>query len=172
MIVLFDLGLILILIILQTTLAEFVADLTGAKPDLILLVVVSFGLLRGRMTGIGYGWALGLLQDGLSGSLLGQNALSKGLIGYVAGVLHRHLGEFRTITQMLVASLATLFDAAIHLGTAFLLYGALAGKEVLGRLGIVLLLNAAVVPFVTWMVRACLHRAHGAADEALLGRPR
>lgn len=172
MIVLYDLGLILAAIILQSTLAEFVADLAGAKPDLILLLAVAFGLFRGKMAGLGYGWVLGLIQDGLSGSLLGQNALSKSLVGFVAGVLHRNLGDITFITQLLVVVLATLFDAAIHLGTASLFYGTHATGKVIGTLGFVLIFNAAASPMVSAMVRFCIRRVIRIMEQTSLGRPR
>ena len=172
MIFLYDLGLIVVILVLQTTLAEFVADLAGAKPDLILLLIVGFGLIRGKKPGIGYGWVLGLLQDGLSGSLLGQNVLSKGLIGYVAGVLHRNLGDHTTITHLLVVPLATLFDAAIHLGAIFLLYGVSVDKTVWTTLGTVVLLNTAVSPLVSWMVRTYTLRVKRLAGDGSLGRSR
>jgi rod shape-determining protein MreD len=171
MIVLYDLGLILAAIILQSTLAEFVADLAGAKPDLILLLAVSSGLYRGKMAGLGYGWVLGLIQDGLSGSLLGQNALSKALIGFVAGVLHRNLGNITFVAQLLMVVLATVFNAAIHLGTRSLFYGIPPGK-VLGTLGFVLIFNVAASPMVSAMVRFCIRRVHRMMDQIPLGRPR
>ena len=116
MIVLYVLCLIVVILILQTTLAEFVVELAGAKPDLILLVVLSLGLSRGKRAGIGYGWLLGLIQDILSGSLLGQNVLSKGIIGYLTGILHRNLGDLTMISHLVIVPLATLFDAAISFG--------------------------------------------------------
>lgn len=172
MIFLYDLGLIVVILVLQTTLAEFVAELAGAKPDLTLLLVVGFGLLRGKKAGIGYGWVLGLLQDGLSGSLLGQNVLSKGLIGYVTGAIHRNLRDHTTITQLLVVPLVTLFDAAIHLGTVFLLYGVSVDKTVWATLGTIVLLNTAVSPLVSWAVRTYTHRVRRSAGEVSLGRSR
>jgi rod shape-determining protein MreD len=172
MIFLYDLGLIVVILVLQTTLAEFVADLAGAKPDLILLLIVGFGLIRGKKAGIGYGWVLGLLQDGLSGSLLGQNVLSKGLIGYVTGALHRNLGDHTTITHLLVVPLATLFDAAIHLSAIFLLYGVSVDKTVWTTLGTVVLLNTAVSPLVSWMVRTYTLRVKRLAGDGSLGRSR
>jgi rod shape-determining protein MreD len=172
MIFLYDLGLIVVILVLQTTLAEFVADLAGAKPDLILLLIVGFGLIRGKKAGIGYGWVLGLLQDGLSGSLLGQNVLSKGLIGYVTGALHRNLGYHTMITHLLVVPLATLFDAAIHLGAIFLLYGVSVDKTVWITLGTVVLLNTTVSPLVSWVVRTYTLRVKRSAGDGSLGRSR
>lgn len=151
MIVLYDLGLIAVILILQTTLAEFAADLTGAKPDMFLLLVSSIGLLRGRYAGIGYGWFLGLLQDILYGNLLGQNALSKGLLGYLAGFLHRKTLNL-TIFHMLIALLATLFDTIFHLGILFLLYGKPFGKQALITIGIIVLMNTIISPLVSWLV--------------------
>ena len=75
-------------------LAAFVVQLTlsAAWPgsvvffDLPLLVVVYYALNRGPTVGLVLGGAVGLLQDGLTGSLLGAAALSKSLVGFLAGV--------------------------------------------------------------------------------------
>ncbi|MFQ5694044.1 MAG: rod shape-determining protein MreD, partial [Nitrospinota bacterium] len=146
MIVLYDIALLLITIIFQTTLTEFVAEVAGAKPDLVLILVVSLGVLRGKRAGAIYGWLLGLLQDGLSGSLLGQNALSKGLIGFAAGAVHGNLGGYTAIAPLVLTPLATLFDAAIHLGTAFLLYTTPVRQGAWKTLGVLLSLNTAIGP--------------------------
>ena len=172
MIALYVLCLIVVILILQTTLAEFVVELAGAKPDLILLVVLSLGLSRGKRAGIGYGWLLGLIQDVLSGSLLGQNVLSKGIIGYLTGILHRNLSDLTMISHLVIVPLATLFDAAIHLGTVFLLYGAPIGKQVLITVGIIMLLNTIASPLVSWLVRIFARRIWDRQDEVSFGRPR
>ena len=59
----------------------------GVTPDLILVWVVYCGVRFSRVGGIGAGITLGLIQDSLSGGLLGVNTLSKGLIAYFFSTL-------------------------------------------------------------------------------------
>ena len=58
----------------QTTWLELFS-FWGVTPDLILVWVVYCGVRFSRAGGIGAGIALGLIQDSLSGGLLGVNTL-------------------------------------------------------------------------------------------------
>ena len=88
-------AIIVVALVIQLTLINSVAIL-GLKPDLIMVVVVVFSLLKGEKEGIISGFASGLLQDIFSTSLLGINALAKTVIGFTCGILkekifHEHI---------------------------------------------------------------------------------
>lgn len=62
------------------------------RPDFILLLLVYLSARYGRIPGILAGFTLGLLQDATGAvSVLGINALSKSVVGYVAGTLNGNL---------------------------------------------------------------------------------
>ncbi len=70
-----------IVFILQVTVVHRIA-LAGARPDLVLALLVVLVIDRKPLAGILIGFSLGFLQDLGNASLLGMNALAKSLVGY------------------------------------------------------------------------------------------
>jgi len=88
-------AIIVIVLLIQLTLINSITIL-GLKPDLLMVVVVVFSLLKGEKEGTISGFASGLLQDIFSTGLLGINALAKTVIGFICGILkekifHEHI---------------------------------------------------------------------------------
>jgi rod shape-determining protein MreD len=73
--------------ILQTTLLPVIA-IAGIYPDLLMVALFFLAVRSGQMTGVWVGFFLGLAQDLYSPSLLGQNALSKTMAGFFAGIFN------------------------------------------------------------------------------------
>ena len=69
----------------QTTLVPVLAGGNG-PVDLVLIVVVFAALTRGPSFGLWTGTFGGLLQDGLSGGIIGVSGLAKTLVGVLVGV--------------------------------------------------------------------------------------
>jgi rod shape-determining protein MreD len=78
-------AIIVVALLIQLTLINSITIL-GVKPDLIMIVVVVFSLLKGGKEGTISGFASGLLQDIFSTGLLGINALAKTVIGFTCGI--------------------------------------------------------------------------------------
>ena len=70
----------------------------GVTPDLPLIVVVLLALRRGPEFGRAAGFAAGLLQDAAGGGLIGVQALTKAVLGFVIGAA----GSRLSVTQPLV----------------------------------------------------------------------
>ena len=70
---------------IQTTIIHF-APFQMIILDLGLLIVIWVGLSKGPKAGMGLGFAVGLMEDALSGCSLGVNALVKTLIGALSGI--------------------------------------------------------------------------------------
>src|SRR4029077_9257898 len=68
----------------QTTLDRWFS--TNAV-DLVLVVVVYNALSSGRVGGMLAGSFAGLVQDSLSGGVIGMSGLSKTIVGFVAGII-------------------------------------------------------------------------------------
>jgi len=88
-------AIIVVTLLIQLTLINSITIL-GVKPDLIMVVVVVFSLLKGEKEGAISGFASGFLQDIFSTGLLGINALAKTVIGFTCGILkekifHEHI---------------------------------------------------------------------------------
>ena len=130
----------------------------GGAPDLLLLVVISLGLLRGSTAGAGYGFAGGLLLDLLTLDTLGLSSLVLTLAGFWAGRYGETTGRGRRLAPLYSAAVITVLAALF----AFLLH-LLLGDEVVARHALVsvlvptLLLNAALALPVHALVRAVVH---------------
>ena len=74
--------------IVQTTiLGAF--TFTNIKPNMMLVLIVSFALMHGSRTGIWMGFVSGFLIDLFYGSLFGFNALLFMYIGFVVGKMYQ-----------------------------------------------------------------------------------
>jgi len=75
---------IIINFVLQTTLFPEFA-LLGVTPDTALVLIVSYGILRGDIEGAIFGLFAGLVHDMMSGMFIGIFALLGFLTGYICG---------------------------------------------------------------------------------------
>ena len=70
--------------LLQTTLFQTLA-FASISPNLMIIIVSSFGFMRGKKEGLFIGFFCGLLLDIFSGGILGLYALLYMYIGYLNG---------------------------------------------------------------------------------------
>ena len=80
--------LIFICFLFQSTFWNLIT-FTTIKPNLMLILVVSFALMHGSRTGIWIGFISGFLTDILYGDLFGVNALLFMYIGYLVGKMYQ-----------------------------------------------------------------------------------
>ena len=78
--------LIILCYILQVSVFSYF-KLAGIIPNIMLILVVSFALMRGQIEGLLLGFFTGLLIDIMAGDALGFYALLYMLIGYTNGLL-------------------------------------------------------------------------------------
>jgi len=97
----------------QTTLNRY---FPGGIVDLVLVVVVFTALTSGRVTGLWAGTAAGLLQDAMSGGVIGMAGLSKTVVGFLAGIIGTQFIVTQTFSRFVVFILATLVDAVLFMG--------------------------------------------------------
>ena len=84
--------------------------------DLVLVVVVYTALTSGRVTGLLTGSIAGLVQDALSGGVIGMAGLSKTIVGFLVGVVSTQFIVAHTFSRVVVLFLATIVNAAIFMG--------------------------------------------------------
>lgn len=65
--------------------------LLGAKPDLLLIMVVFFALRFGKIFGFWIGLLCGLLQDALSGFIFGTATVGFSLCGLIIGIFSKDI---------------------------------------------------------------------------------
>ena len=105
---------------LQTTLVPLVAG-PGVPVDLVLVVVVTVAIVSGPVAGLWTGTVGGLLQDTLSGGVIGVGGLAKTLVGYLAGLFGSQFNVARPRHQLLVFFGASLVHTVCFLGVYGLL---------------------------------------------------
>jgi rod shape-determining protein MreD len=103
---------VIILFAIQTTWLGM-CSIGGVVPDLALIWVVYCGVHCSRAMGIGSGIVIGILEDSLSGGLLGVNTLSKSFIGFFFATLKDkfYVEGVIPVAFFLVAS--SLFDGLV-----------------------------------------------------------
>lgn len=83
------LGILIILcFLLQTALFPYI-EIAGTSPDLMLILTVSFGLMRGRQEGMLVGFFCGFLYDIYYGYAIGPFMILYMILGYCNGFFHR-----------------------------------------------------------------------------------
>ena len=106
---------------IQTTLVEMVAG-TGAPLDLVLMVVIVVAIVNGPRAGLWTGTVGGLLQDALSGGVIGMGGLAKTVVGYLGGQFAAQFMVTRLWHKALVFVGGSLIHAALFVGGYSLLF--------------------------------------------------
>ena len=107
-------------LVLQTTFASMVAG-ADAPVDLVLVVVVAVAVASGPIAGLWAGTVGGLLQDALSGGVIGVGGLAKTLVGYLVGQFGSRFMIARPWHHVLVFFFASLVHAGCFVGVYSLL---------------------------------------------------
>ena len=103
---------VIVLFSIQTTFLGVFA-IGGVVPDLALIWVVYCGINFPKNISIGSGMLTGLLQDSLSGGLLGVNTLSKTFIGLLFSALKEKIFVEKVIPIAFFLVLSSIFDGIV-----------------------------------------------------------
>lgn len=108
-------GIIIILCFLcQSTLFHYF-ELAGVVPNLLLIVTMSFGLMRGRKEGLLVGFFSGLLVDIFFGQVIGPFAFIYMTLGYANGFFHRiYYVEDVLLPMFMIAINDFLFNVIVY----------------------------------------------------------
>lgn len=150
----------LALTIIQTQLMRYIS-LQGVTPDLLTIWIVYLAISNGQLSGLLWGFGIGLVADFVTGNFIGLFALTKTVAGFVAGYFYNEnktqmtLGSYRFI-------LIVLFVSLIHDIVYFIMFTQ--GMEIgllraVFEFGIVTSLYTAVVALVPMMIYS-RRRAH------------
>lgn len=129
----------------------------GGAPDVLLLVVISVGLLRGAVPGALAGFLGGLVIDLLTLDTLGLSSLVLTLAGFWAGRYAETTARGRHLPALVAAPAITVLAAVLASALRYLL-----GEEVVVQQALVaallptLLLNIALALPVHALVRAAV----------------
>jgi len=109
-------------IILQITIIPLFS-IKGISPDLIIILVISVSIQRGKFWGVVAGFSTGLVFDAFGTALVGLSSLANSISAFVAGFL---LGEqveqrFGVIVGLILVSLLIhdfLYYTILSIGTS------------------------------------------------------
>lgn len=116
--------LILITFILQSTVFQSLS-IASIAPNLLLILTVSFGFMRGKKEGILVGFFCGILIDIFYGNLLGFYALIYMYIGYLNGFLCKVYYDEDVKVPMILTAISDLAYGFVVYGLQFMLRGRL-----------------------------------------------
>jgi len=152
-------------IVLQTAVLSRMAFL-GARPDLLLVVVVCFALYDGPLSGTVSGFAAGLTADLLSDHTIGLLALVLCLTGWAAGTVRDFYDRFSTATPMILVGVATAAATLLVAGVGTLLGDPRVDWSVVSAdLPLLCLYDVLLTPFVFSAVTAVTRRSDSSARD-------
>jgi len=105
----------IILLLIIPVQASLLAPLSlgGIKPDLALALLYVIGLLTGPMEAALAGMAIGLVQDIGSASFIGFSGLTRGLIGFAAGLLGRRVLDLTSRSNIIFMVSFSLLEGIV-----------------------------------------------------------
>ena len=116
--------------LLQVTVVATI-DVGGGAPDLLLLLLVGFALLRGSLVGAGAGFFAGVLVDTATLGTFGLTSLLLTLVGYWVGRYGETTGRDRAHAPLLSVLVVTVLYAFGRYALQFMLGDAVSARVVL-----------------------------------------
>lgn len=144
--------LLVLVALLQATIVPHLA-LWGVFPDLPVVVVACWGLLRGAREGLVWGFVAGVAVDLLSGAPFGAATLSLMLVGTLSGLGSAAVSRAFAILPAVAVFLATIVYDIVFLAIVQMTGGNVPWPDMLLR--IVLpsaALNALLTPVFLWLL--------------------
>jgi len=142
-------GVLLILcLVLQATVFNYLT-VAGVKPDLLLIIVVLYGLLYGKKAGV-LGFVYGLVEDLITGRFIGFNALTKGLMGLLIGYLEPKLFKDHILVPVIILFVGTFVYGTFTyiVGLAVGLYSTFEFESYLRIIILQSIYNGCLAPFL------------------------
>lgn len=156
--------LIIICTLLQCSVFQFV-EIASIKPNLLLIITVSFGLMRGRKSGLLTGFFSGLCCDLFFESIIGFNALIYMWIGYLAGYFYRIFYDDDIKTPLLLISTGDLLYGIVVYIATFLFRGRINFFFYLGRIIIPEILYTMILTIITYRILYSINRKLSKTDK-------
>lgn len=115
---------IIVTFLLQSTLFQWLS-IASSVPNLLLILTVSFGFMRGKKEGIIVGFFCGLITDLFFGNLFGFSALVYMYIGYLNGFFCKVFYDDDIKVPMLLVAVSDIAYGVTVYVLQFLLRGRL-----------------------------------------------
>ncbi len=157
-------ALILVSIILQSSVCEMIS-IASIKPNLLIILTVSFGLMRGRKDGMLIGFFCGLLTDIFFSSIVGFNALIYLWVGYFSGNFYRIFYDDDIKTPLFLISVSDLVFGIAQYVFLFLMRGRIHFFFYLGRIILPEVLYTLILTIVVYRILYAINRRLTLTDK-------
>ena len=156
----FGIPILLIAAVLQSTWLEGMS-LLGGRPDLVLLLVITWSIIRGVNEGVLWGFVGGICCDLLSGGPFGLWTVVLSTVAFITGQPWVHRLGPTSIRLALMTALGTLTGHGLLLLLMALLgYPVAIGRAFSNTVSVAALLNFVLTPFsfgfLVWFHRRAL----------------
>jgi rod shape-determining protein MreD len=160
-------ALLIALVLFQTTVAPHIRVL-GVHPDLLLIVVTSWSLLRGAESGMLWALIAGVAMDIVSGAPFGMCTLPLLIVSFATGLSQRGIFRFDLVIPILVIPVATLIYQCSMLAWLKAFGWPVSWGEGMSRIILpTMLLNTLLMPAVYWLLRLLDRRTAHPTYDAL-----
>jgi len=152
-------------LLLQTTVFADIR-LFGARPELMFLLTIAFGILEGPASGAVAGFASGMSQDFLLNQPKGITALTLVLVGYAIGMLRQYVVSPSPLLPVFLVAGGT-FGGVVFYGVVSFLLGQLDTSwwYLLRTAGLSAIYNAILTPLLFPILRRA---AEGSRSQRVL----
>ena len=149
-------GVLVVAVLVQSTVLARLT-LAGARPDLLVLAVVSVAVATDPTTGAAFGFVAGLVADLLFDLPVGVSALVYTAVGFAVGTLRVYVTGHRPLAHLVLVAAASL--ASVWCCGLLLRVLDLSSWAAVARAGpLVALCNLLLTPFVYPVVWALTER--------------
>ncbi len=144
----------------QTTLVPLLP--TGdARPDLMLVIVIAWGVVRGGGEATLWGLGGGLFLDLMSGAPFGLQTLGLAVVGLVADLMETAFFRSSILIPLAAVFVATFFYHVLQAAVLQTLGHPLDWENFLVRVVLpTAVLNTLAMPFIYWLFHRIERRAH------------
>ena len=161
----FCMGVLIVLTVFaQCSLFQYFA-VASIRPNLLLILTVSFALMRGQKSGMLTGFFSGLCMDIFFPGTIGFQALIYMWIGYICGCFYRYFYDDDIKTPLLLVSAADLAYGFYQYVFTFLLRGRIHFLFYLRRIMIPEMLYTIVMTLLTYGLLYRLNRLLSKTDR-------
>lgn len=143
--------LVFFVFIVQSTMLRSV-QIRGIVPNVMIITIISFALLRGKVDAAIAGAALGLLQDIYFGDVIGFYAIIYMYIGFATGFLHMNFYKDSILIPIGVMAAADVLVNLIVYFFTFLFRGQLQFHLYLGQIIIPELIYTLFIGFLLYRI--------------------
>lgn len=133
---------LLVNLVIQSTLFDYI-EIVNIKPNTAVLIIISFAILRGDVSGAIIGFFAGLFQDIFFGNYIGLNAFLYMLIGYISAKPFKDFYKENYALPLLLSGVSTIFYEFSIYFTSFFFRG---------KLNIAFYLNKIILPSTVYTV--------------------